>query len=293
MKAVAFDYLRAASVGEACAALAADADACVLAGGQTLIPLLAMRLARPTRLVDIARIAALAGVRAGEGGLTIGAATTQAAAERDRLVHAGLPLLAQALPWVGHAATRQRGTVGGSIATGYPAAEIPLVAVALQATVAVASTAGARTIPIGEFYLGPMVTALPSAALLVAIDFPVWHRPRVGAAFREVAARAGDFALVACAAQVACDDDGRCSAITAAVGGVGDRPLRLAGLASLVGSRLEESRVREAAAAATADLDAVGDLHASAAYRKRVAGTLVRRALLAAKAQALGEGHAR
>ncbi len=293
MKPVAFDYQRAASVTEACAALAADADACVLAGGQTLIPLLAMRLARPSLLVDVARIPELTGINACDGSLVIGAATTQAAAERDPRVRAQLPLLAKALPLVGHAATRHRGTVGGSIATGYPAAEIPLVAVALEATVVVASTAAVHDLPIGEFYLGPMVTALPSAALLVAIRFPVWGQGRVGAAFQEVAARAGDFALVACAAQVACDERGCCSALTAAIGGVGDRPLRLSGLASLIGTPLEEARVRETVLAATADLQAAGDLFASAAYRQRVAGTLARRAILEAKAEALGAGHAR
>jgi CO/xanthine dehydrogenase FAD-binding subunit len=293
MKAVAFDYLRPATVAEACAALSADAGACVLAGGQTLIPLLAMRLARPTLLIDVARIPELSGIRDCDSCLSIAAATTQAAAERNPLVRARLPLLAKALPWVGHAATRHRGTIGGSIATGYPGAEIPLVAVALQATVALASTAAARTMAIGEFFLGPMVTALPSEALLLAVHFPVWSQRRVGAAFHEVAARAGDFALVACAAQVACDEEGRCSALTAAIGGVGDRPVVLSELATLLGTPLEEGSVRAAVLAATADLEALDDLHASAAYRRRVAATLARRAILDAKAEALGGAHAR
>jgi CO/xanthine dehydrogenase FAD-binding subunit len=294
MKAVAFDYVRPASVDEALRQLADDAGARVLAGGQTLIPMLAMRLARPTRLVDVARLSALSGIRATPTHVVIGAATTQAAAERDAVVVARLPLLAKALPWVGHAATRHRGTIGGSLANGDPAAEIPLVAVALESVIVARSAVQEFALPAGEFYLAPMTTALPAAALVLEVRFPVWGDGRVGAAFHEVGARASDFALVACAAQAALDSEGRCIALTAAVGGATDTPTRLAGLGeALRGSRLEEDRVRAAVAAATAGLDGVEDLHASAAYRKRVAATLARRAILDAKSEALGARHAR
>jgi CO/xanthine dehydrogenase FAD-binding subunit len=293
MKAVAFDYVRAATIGDACARLAADPDARVLAGGQTLIPLLAMRLARPTCLVDIARIPALSGIREEGGCVVIGAATTQAAAEADALVCSRLPLLAKALPFIGHPATRHRGTIGGSLAHGDPAAEIPLVAVALQADLVVEGARGSLAMPAAQFYLGPMLTALPLGSVVAAARFPVWGATRLGTAFHEVAARASDFALVACAVQAAFDADGCCTAIAAAIGGVIDRPVRLSALGeALIGTRLEERRVREAVLAATSGLAALEDPHASAAYRRRVAGALARRAILEAKADALGEGHA-
>ena len=294
MKPVAFAYCRPGSIAEACAELACDSDARVLAGGQTLIPLLAMRLARPTRLIDIARIGELKGIRREQATVAIGAATTQAVTERDRIVRDRLPLLAKALPFIGHPATRHRGTVGGSIANGDPAAEIPLVAIALEARIALKSAAHALEMAASDFYLGPMLTALPEGAMVTEVRFPVWSQSRVGAAFHEVSARAGDFALVACAAQAALDEDGRCLDLTAAVGGACDMPIRLEGLRSaLQGSTLEEARVREAVLSATAALETVDDLHASALYRKRVAATLAERAIRDAKMQALGGRHAR
>lgn len=294
MKPVAFDYVRPTSVSEACGLLAADAGARVIAGGQTLIPMLAMRLARPTRLVDIARIADLASIRDDGDGVSIGAVTRQAAAERDPIVRKKLPLLARALPWVGHAATRARGTIGGSVANGDPAAEIPLVAVTLQASIVVQDVSGTVEFPAGEFYLGPMITAAPEAGIVTHIRFPIWGVGEVGTGFHEVSARSSDFAFVASAAQVAIDPDGRCSALSVGIGGAGDTPVRLDALSdTLVGSRLEEAAVRDAVAAAGENLETVDDLHASAAYRRRVAATLARRAILDARDQAAGGRHAR
>lgn len=294
MKPVAFDYVRPASVAEACALLTADDGARVIAGGQTLIPMLAMRLARPTRLVDIARIADLDFIREEGKTVTIGAVTRQAVAERDPVVRERLPLLAKALPWVGHAATRVRGTIGGSIANGDPAAEIPLVAVTLQATVVVQEGAGITEIPAGELYLGPMITSLPERGVVTHVRFPVWPQARIGTGFHEVSARASDFAFVAAAAQVALDAEGRCSGLAVGVGGAGDAPVRLDALAeALIGARLDEACVREAVAAATAELETVDDLHATAVYRKRVAATLARRAILDAAAEAAGRTDAR
>ena len=294
MKPVAFDYVRPTSVGEACGLLAVDDGARVIAGGQTLIPMLAMRLARPTRLVDIARIADLAFIRDDTEAVAIGAVTRQAVAEADPIVAGKLPLLAKALPWVGHAPTRHRGTIGGSIANGDPAAEIPLVAVTLQATIAVQDASGITEIPAGEFYLGPMITGVPEGGIVTHVRFPVWAQGRIGAGFHEVSARRSDFAFVASAAQVALDADGRCTALSVGIGGAGDTPVRLDAVSdALVGSRLEETAVRDAVAAATEDLEAVDDLHASAAYRKRVAATLARRAILDARDAAAGGRHAR
>ena len=279
MKPVAFDYARPTSVREACALLAADGDARILAGGQTLIPMLAMRLARPSRLVDIARIPELGGIADAGSHLAIGAATRQAVAERDPLVARKAPLLAKALPWVGHAPTRNRGTIGGSIANGDPAAEIALVAVTLEATLMVATAEDSRELAARDFYLGPMITALPEGGILTSVRFPVWAEGRSGTGFHEVSARKSDFALVAAAAQVALDAEGRCSALAVGVGGAGDTPVRL--------------DVREAVEAATADLEAADDLHASAAYRRRVAAVLARRAIVDAGDEAAGGRHAR
>jgi CO/xanthine dehydrogenase FAD-binding subunit len=294
MKPVAFDYARPASLEEACALLEADEGARVIAGGQTLIPMLAMRLARPTRLVDIARITELSGIGENGGSLVIGATTRQAVAEHDPLVARRLPLLAKVLPWVGHPPTRHRGTVGGSIANGDPAAEIPLVAVTLEAAIVVREDSETTEIPATEFYLGPMITVVPAAGIVTQIRFPVWMESRIGTGFHEVSARRSDFAFVAAAAQVALDADGRCTRLAVGIGGAGDTPVRLGSIAHmLIGSRLEEHLVREAVAAATEDLETVGDLHASAAYRKRVAATLARRAILQAKDDAIGGDRAR
>jgi CO/xanthine dehydrogenase FAD-binding subunit len=290
MKPAAFGYVRPASVAEACALLDADENARVLAGGQSLIPMLAMRLARPSCLVDIARIPELSGIRDDGACVSIAAATRQAAAERDPLLARKVPLLAKALPWVGHAPTRNRGTVGGSIANGDPAAEIPLVAVTLDATLMVETVAGTSEVAAVEFYLGPMVTALPTGAVLTGVRFPVWDAGRTGCAFQEVAARRSDFALVAAAAQVALDADGRCAALALGIGGACATPVRIDAADALVGSRLEEGAVREAVEAAMADLEPVRDHHASAAYRRRVAAALGRRAILDARYEAAAGG---
>jgi CO/xanthine dehydrogenase FAD-binding subunit len=294
MKPVAFGYVRAASVAETCAHLEQDENARILAGGQSLIPMLAMRLARPSCLVDIGRIPGLSGIRDAGTYLAIGAATRQAVAERDPLVARKVPLLAKALPWVGHAPTRNRGTIGGSIANGDPAAEISLVAVTLDATLMVEAAAGASEAAAGDFYLGPMVTVLPKCAVLTGVRFPVWDAGRIGCAFQEVASRRSDFALVAAAAQVALDEAGRCTALALGIGGACATPVRIDVADALIGSRLEEGTVREAVVAATGGLETVRDHHASAAYRKRVAAALARRAILDARDEAAAGGqHAR
>jgi CO/xanthine dehydrogenase FAD-binding subunit len=291
MKPVAFGYVRPASVAEACARLEADENARILAGGQSLIPMLAMRLARPSCLVDIGRIPELSGIRDSDTCLAIGAATRQATAERDPLVARKAPLLARALPWVGHAPTRNRGTIGGSIANGDPAAEIPLVAVTLEATLVFETAQWSGEVGAGEFYLGSMVTALPNAAVLTCVRFPVWATGRIGNAFQEVAARRSDFALVAAAAQVALDADGRCTALALGIGGACATPVRIDVADALIGSRLDEGAVGETVEAAMADLKTIRDHHASATYRKRVAAVLARRAILDARDDAAAGGH--
>jgi CO/xanthine dehydrogenase FAD-binding subunit len=294
MKAAAFEYSRPADLDEACALLAADDGARLIAGGQTLVPLMAMRLARPSRLVDIARIAGLSYIRDEGDVVAIGAATRQCLAERDALVRARLPLLAAALPYVGHSATRARGTIGGSLANADPAAEIALVAATLGATLVWREGAAVHEVPAADFFLGPMFTALPPAGCLIAVRFPAWREPRLGVGFHEVNARQSDFAYVSAAAQIAVDDDGRCLRVALGLGAAAAFPLRLDAVgAALAGTRADAASVREAVNAALGDIEMMADLHTSAAYRRRVSLTLASRAIADAYAAASGARHDR
>src|ERR1700754_2781720 len=193
MKPAPFDYIRPDSLAEACGLLAAEEGARVIAGGQTLVPMLAMRLARPARLIDILRLPELAGIREENSAIMVGATTRQAQAERDSVIRASVPLLAQVLPWVGHPPTRNRGTIGGSIPISDPSAEIPLVAVALRADIFLSRTAGPRSMPADDFFIGPMLTAVGQGDCVSAIRFPVWPHRRVGVGFLEISARRSDF----------------------------------------------------------------------------------------------------
>jgi CO/xanthine dehydrogenase FAD-binding subunit len=292
MKPAPFEYSRPPSLDEACALLAADDGARVIAGGQTLVPLMAMRLARPTRLIDIARIPGLAHVRDDGDAITIGATTRQSAVESDPLVRAKLPLLHRAMPYVGHAATRARGTIGGSLANGDAAAEIALVALTLGATLNWRENGNTVSMDVAEFFLGPMLTALPLAACLESARFPVWPERRLGTGFHEVNARQSDFAFVSAAAQIALDGDGQCTRLAVGIGAVAATPLRL-DMTALVGTRAEEAKVREAVAAALKDVEPLADLHVTADYRRRVAHILAVRAITDAYRDAQGSTDAR
>jgi len=289
MKAAPFTYSRPASVDEACALLAADDSARVIAGGQTLVPMMAMRLARPTRLIDIARIASLSYVREDNGAVAIGACTRQCVIERDALVAKRIPLLACAIPFIGHAATRARGTIGGSIAHADPAAELPLIAITLEATLSYCSGGKTSDIAARDFFTGLMITALPTGALLTSVRFPVWHGEKIGMGFHEVNARRSDFAFVAAAAQVEFDGAGKCKRIAIGVGAATDVPIRLENAEKeLTGGTLAENAVTGALRSALADIEPLDDLHASADYRRRAAAALAARAIADAKAHALG-----
>lgn len=292
MKAAPFEYSRPSDIEEACALLAADDGARVIAGGQTLVPMMAMRLARPTRLVDIARIDALSYIRDAGGAIAFGAATRQCLIERDALAKARLPLMTRAIPNIGHTATRARGTIGGSLAHADPAAELALVAVTLDATLYYRSASESGDMPARDFFLGPTITALPLGALLTEVRFPVWQG-KVGVGFHEVNARASDFAFVSAAAQVELAADGTAKRIAIGLGAVTDVPIRLdAAEEQLTGTALAPDVVAEAVRAALADTETLADLHASADYRRRVAATLAARAVADARANALGATHA-
>jgi CO/xanthine dehydrogenase FAD-binding subunit len=284
VKPVAFEYRRPGSVPEALALLADDPGALLIAGGQSLMPMLAMRLARPTRIVDILRVPGLAGIHVGDTHITLGATTRQADLERSQVIAESLPLLFRAMPWIGHPPTRRRGTVGGSIANADPTAEIGLVAVALGADVLLAGTPeDEATLPIGEFFLGPMVTALPVGAMIAGVRFPrLSDRRGVGIGFQEVAQRHGDYALAAAAAEVTLDEAGTCRTLRLGVGGATNTPVRL-DLDALIGRRMVEADVKAAVAAAMEPMEMLEDHHASGRYRRRAALALAVRAVMEAR----------
>jgi len=286
MKLPSFEYEAPTTVAEAIDLLAEHGDqASVLAGGQSLIPLLALRLARPEVLIDINGITELSGVSAADGWTAIGAMTREYVAEQSETVAGTVPLLAAALPLIGHEAIRSRGTIGGSLAHADPAAELPAVARALDAEFVVRGPSGTRVIPAAEWFEGYFTTARRSDELLVEVRFPA-ARPGTGISFQEVARRHGDFAMVGLAASLTLSD-GAISDARLALAGLSEVPVR-AGAAEdlLVGERPSAELFDEAARLATDDLDPPSDVHGSSEYRKTVAAALVRRGLRAAAGNA-------
>jgi aerobic carbon-monoxide dehydrogenase medium subunit len=282
MKLPPVDYEAPSTVSEAVELLAEHRDeASVLAGGQSLIPLLALRLARPALLIDINGIAELSGVTAADSWVTIGAMTREYVAEESEILARTVPLLAVALPLIGHEAIRSRGTIGGSLAHADPAAELPAVARALDAEFVVRGPAGERVIPAAEWFEGYLTTSRRSDELLVEVRFPA-AGPGTGVSFSEVARRHGDFAIVGLAAALALSD-GVISAARLAFAGLSDVPVRATAAEDLlVGATPSTELFAESARLATEDIDPPADLHGSAEYRTKVAAALVRRGLQAA-----------
>jgi aerobic carbon-monoxide dehydrogenase medium subunit len=282
MKLPLVDYEAPKTVPEAVALLAEHEDeASVLAGGQSLIPLLALRLAHPAVLIDINGIAELSGVSATNGTVTIGAMTREYVAEESGTVADAVPLLAAALPLIGHEAIRSRGTIGGSLAHADPAAELPAVARALDAEFVVRGPAGERVVPAAEWFEGYLTTSRGPDELLVEVRFPAACRG-TGSSFQEVARRHGDFAIVGLATSLTLSE-GTISDARLAFAGMSDVPVRATGAEDLlVGERPSAGLFDEAARRATDDIDPPADLHGSADYRRKVAAALVRRGLRAA-----------
>ena len=281
MKPAPFAYHRPASLDEALSLLAEHEGAKPLAGGQSLIPAMNFRLATPSVLIDLNAIPELSFISETDTGLTIGGMTRHRAVERSELVKRRAPLVYEAMPFIAHAAIRTRGTLGGSLAHADPAAELPAVIVALEATVGVRGVKGARRIAASEFFSGLFTTALEPGELVADVEIPTSDGKRRGSAFTEVARRHGDFALVGVAASVSLDDRGRCADARVVLLSVGDRPMIAAAAAkALVGETPSADVVRAAAdAAASQDIDPTSDIHASAAYRRQLARVLTRRAL--------------
>ena len=281
MKAAPFDYLRPDSLAHALELLGRHGgDAKLLAGGQSLVPMMAMRLARPSLLVDIHRLAELQGIRADAATFVTGGAVRQCTLEHEATLPERMPLIAQALRWVGHEQTRNRGTVGGSLVHADPSAELPLAAITLDATLVLRSQDGTRRLPASEFFLGPMSTATAENECLSDIAWPRWSGARIGSAFDEVAIRDGDFAMASAAAQIQLDEAGVCTRAALGIGGVDGVPLALPTLAErLVGKQPTDDLVRAIAADASRACEPGSDIHASADYRRHLVTVLVERVL--------------
>jgi carbon-monoxide dehydrogenase medium subunit len=280
MKPPAFQYVAPSTLDEALALRAEHGfDSALLAGGQSLIPLLNLRIAFPAVVIDLGRVKELTGIRSADGGLAIGAMTRQCQAECSDLVRERAPLVVQALHQIGHGAIRNRGTIGGSLAHADPAAELPAAALALAAELVVRSTRGERTIPADDFFRSYLTTALEPDELLVEVRLPAVNG---GSSFQEVARRHGDFALVGAAAVVALDV-GAIRDVRLVLMGVGPKPVRAAWAEAMLRNvQPSEAAFAEAAQAAVAGLEPTSDIHATADYRRRVAGVLARRALVEA-----------
>ncbi len=293
MKPPAFDYEAPTSVEEALALLAErGADGKVLAGGQSLVPLLNFRLARPEVLIDVNGLQELSYLRREEGSLRIGAMTRHAALEHSRMAAERWPILVEAMGWVAHPQIRNRGTVGGSCAHADPAAELPVVLTALDARFRVRSTRGERVLDAAEMFVGQLEPGIEPDELLIEIEVPP-VAAGTGAAFVEFARRHGDFALGGVAAMVELNAEGICRGAAISLLGAGPTPLRPGDAeAALVGGPVDLATATEAARLAVADASPTGDLHGSASYRRDLIETLTRRALLAAGERA-GGGDAR
>ena len=281
MKSPPFEYARAVSIEAACELLSQHGDAAkIIAGGQSLVPMMAFRLLRPSWLIDINEIAALKFVTFASDAVRMGACTRQCVVMRHDVLAARVPLLRQALAFVGHIQTRNRGTVGGSLVHADPSAELPLVAQILEARLVLRAKSGTRTLPASAFFAGPMMTNVRPDECLEEIHWPVWRERRTASAFTEISRRHGDFAIAAAAAQIAVDDDGHCTRVTFGVGGAAPTPTAFPELARhLVGHRVDKAKARAVAQEAAVTLEPDSDIHASAAYRQHLAGVLMTRVL--------------
>jgi carbon-monoxide dehydrogenase medium subunit len=282
VKPAKFEYHSAASVDEALAILARyDGEARVLAGGQSLVPMMNFRLATPRAIVDLNRISALAYVEEADEVVRIGAMTRQRRLEFDPLVAAKLPLLREALRWVGHLPTRSRGTIGGSIAHADPAAEIPMVLQTLEGEVVARGPQGERRIAAHDLFRSALTTSLTPLEIITEVRLPVMPAQAVHAV-EEFARRKGDFAIAAVAVMLVRDGE-RCSTARLATAGVGPASIRLSDAETVLEQNgLGETAIAEAADKAKAQVEPISDLNGSAEYRRHLTGVLTGRAIIKA-----------
>jgi carbon-monoxide dehydrogenase medium subunit len=288
MKSAPFEYHAPEKVSDAATLLRDFGDeAKVLAGGQSLVPIMALRLARFDHVIDLNRVGELRGIERRNGTVRMGAMTRQAEIESDSTVAGAVPLLARATPFIGHFQIRNRGTLGGSLAHADPAAEYPAVALALDAEFEVANVGGSRNVPASEFFVSTFMTALDAEDVLTAVHFPVWGG-RSGFAVEEVARRFGDFALTGAVCGVELDGD-RIARAAIGMFGMGSTPLRATDAeAALTGGSVGDPDLTEVGRTAAASTDPPGDIHASVEYRRKVGAVVVARALRKAIEEASG-----
>jgi carbon-monoxide dehydrogenase medium subunit len=281
MKPAPFEYRAPDSLSEALSILQEyGSDGKLLAGGQSLVPMMNFRLAQPSLLIDLNKLTDLDYVRQGEGGgLRIGAMTRQRRLESDPLIAQGAPILAEAVPYIAHPQIRNRGTLGGSLAHADPAAELPAIMVALGARFLIASQGGNQWVPADRFFLGMFATNLKPEEMLVEIEIPPMP-PRTGWSFMEVARRQGDYALLGVAALVRLDERGNCEDVRLIYLNAGDRPIE-AKVASrfMIGTKAEEAAIEATARAASQEIEPWGNVHTTADYQRHLADVLTRRAL--------------
>jgi CO/xanthine dehydrogenase FAD-binding subunit len=282
MKPAPFDYVIPASIEEAVSYLAnEDVDTMVLAGGQSLVPLLNMRMARPEMLVDLGKLDGLDFIReTDDGGLAIGAMTTKRSVEHSSLVQNKQPLMHAATCLIAHPQIRNRGTVGGSLAQADPAAEYPAVSLILDARIKAVGPDGERTIPASEFFFTYLTTALQEGELLTEMWLPAFPATR-GWAFKEVARRHGDFAMAGSAVTLDLDSSGRCQSTRVVVFALGDTPLRIEKVENAINGQAPSDALFESACLGIAEgvEEPLSDVHASEEYRAELAAVLTRRAL--------------
>jgi aerobic carbon-monoxide dehydrogenase medium subunit len=285
MKLPPFEYSCPENLADAVALLAAHSgEARALAGGQSLVPMLAFRVASPSLIVDLRKLDELRRIDISEHGITLGATVRWREILESADLRVAHPLLAAAIGHVAHYQIRNRGTVGGSLAHADPAAEMPCMAVTCEAEIAVVGAGGARTIAAGDFFRGPLMTSLRAEELIRDIRLPPWPAHR-HFGFAEFARRSGDFALAGAAVFYDTDQDGKIRNAHVGAIGAGDRPLRLKSAeAALDGHVADENVIAAAAAAGAAAANPPDDIHASSAYRRVLVGTMIERALRSAAA---------
>jgi carbon-monoxide dehydrogenase medium subunit len=279
MKLPSFEYACPTTLPEAVQLLASRDEAKPLAGGQSLVPMLAFRLLQPALLVDLRKLADLRGIKITDNGVTLGAMVRWRDIEDDARLSDAHPLLKAAIAYVAHYQIRNRGTVGGSLAHADPAAEMPGIALTCEAEIAVIGKSGARVIKAADFFQGALSTALAADEIIVEVRLPRWPQGRRWG-FQEFARRRGDFAIAAAAVFYDEDAQGRAKNAHVGVIGVADRPVRLPSVEALLnGQTMGEATIAKAEVATAAAVDPPEDIHASAAYRRALAGTMVERAL--------------
>ncbi len=289
MKPAPFKYFAPTTIDAALALLAEHGDAAkVLAGGQSLTPMMNFRLVTPSILIDLNRIAELAYIRERDGSLAIGAMTRQRAVERDLLIVQRAPLVAETMPFIAHLQIRNRGTFGGCLAHADPAAYLPAVAMATNAKLKVKSAKSERWVEARDFFTGLFSTVLQPDELLVEIVIPPMPA-RTGYAFQEMSRRHGDYALAGVACAVTLDEHGACADARIVLLGLGVQPIDAHGATKqLIGSKPDAEAIRAAAEAVDAEIDPSSDIHASAQFRQHLAKVLTRRAVEAAVKRVIG-----